>query len=429
MSTKVEQVEKNVVKLTIEVDAAAFEEGMNKSFKKNANKFSVQGFRKGKAPRNIVERVYGEYVLYDDAVNFVVPGAYDAAVAENGIVPVDRPEIDVEQIGGGQNLIFTAVVTVKPEVKLGEYKGIKVKKASYPVTDEDVEEEMKKTAEKNARLVSVTERPVKEQDTAYIDFEGFVDGVPFEGGKGENYPLVIGSGSFIPGFEEQLIGAEIGQETEVKVTFPEDYHSEDLKGKEAVFKCKVNEIKFKELPVVDDDFIKDISEFDTVDEYKADIKDKLEKAAAEKEKNENENNVIEAVSANAEIDVPKVMIDNQIDAHIRDLEQRLRYQGITLEQYLSMMGSNLEEMRSRFAENSEKQVRAQLTIEAIGKAEGIESDEDSVNAKIEELAKNYKKEPEEIKNMLKEEDYSYMNEQIIYEKTIKFIVDNAKFTK
>ena len=221
MSAKLEQLEKNVVKLTIEVDAATFEVGMQKSFKKNANQFSVQGFRKGKAPRHIVERLYGEYVLYDDAVNFVIPDAYDKAVEELNLTPVDRPEVDVEQIGNGQNLIFTATVTVKPEVVLGEYKGVKVKKAKFSVTDADVDAEVQKVAEQNSRLVSVTDRPVKEQDTAYIDFEGFVDGVAFEGGKGENYPLVIGSGSFIPGFEEQLIGAELGQDVEVKVTFPE----------------------------------------------------------------------------------------------------------------------------------------------------------------------------------------------------------------
>lgn len=429
MSTKVEQVEKNVVKLTIEVDAETFDTGMDKSFKKNAGRFAVQGFRKGKAPRKIVERLYGEYVLYDDAVNYVVPDAYDKAIEENKITPVDRPEIDVEQIGNGQNLIFTATVTTKPEVVLGDYKGVKVKKAVYKVTDEEVEAEVKKAAEQNARLVSVTDRPVKEQDTAYIDFEGFVDGVAFEGGKGENYPLVIGSGSFIPGFEDQLIGAEIGQDIEVKVTFPEDYQSEELKGKEAVFQCKVNEIKYKELPAVDDEFVKDISEFDTLDEYKADIRDKLEKAAETKAKNENENNVISEVAKNAEIEIPKVMVEKQIDAHIRDFEQRLMYQGMKLEQYLPMIGSSMEDMRAQFAENSEKEVRAQLTIEAIGKAEAIEATEEELDEKIKELAENYKKDPEEIKGMLQENDYDYMKDQIIYEKAINFIVENAKFTK
>lgn len=428
MSAKLEQVEKNVVKLTIEVDAATFEEGMQKSFKKNANQFSVQGFRKGKAPRHIVERLYGEYVLYDDAVNFVIPDAYDKAVEELNLTPVDRPEVDVEQIGNGQNLIFTATVTVKPEVVLGEYKAVKVKKAKYPVTDADVDAEIQKTVEQNSRLVSVTDRPIKEQDTAYIDFEGFVDGVAFEGGKGENYPLVIGSGSFIPGFEEQLIGAEIGQDVEVNVTFPEEYHSEDLKGKEAVFKCKVNEIKYKELPTVDDEFVQDISEFDTLDAYKADVKDKLEKEAKEKADRENENNIIAKVTENAEIDLPQVMIDRQIDAHIRDIEQRLMYQGMQLDQYLAMIGQTRDDMKKQFAENSEKEVRAQLTIEAISKAEAIEATEEEMDAKIAEMAESYKKTVEEMKKMFTDEDYAYFKDQIVYEKTIDFLVKNAKLT-
>ncbi len=428
MSAKLEQVEKNVVKLTIEVDAATFEEGMQKSFKKNANQFSVQGFRKGKAPRHIVERLYGEYVLYDDAVNFVIPDAYDKAVEELNLVPVDRPEVDVEQIGNGQNLIFTATVTVKPEVVLGEYKAVKVKKAKYPVTDADVDAEIQKTVEQNSRLVSVTDRPVKEQDTAYIDFEGFVDGVAFEGGKGENYPLVIGSGSFIPGFEEQLIGAEIGQDVDVNVTFPEEYHSAELQGKAAVFKCKVNEIKYKELPTLDDEFVQDISEFDTLDAYKADVKDKLEKEAKEKADRENENNIIAKVTENAEIDLPQVMIDRQIDAHIRDIEQRLMYQGMQLDQYLAMIGQTRDDMKKQFAENSEKEVRAQLTIEAISKAEAIEATEEEMDAKIAEMAENYKKTVEEMKKMFTDEDYAYFKDQIVYEKTIAFLVKNAKLT-
>lgn len=428
MSAKLEQLEKNVVKLTIEVDAATFEVGMQKSFKKNANQFSVQGFRKGKAPRHIVERLYGEYVLYDDAVNFVIPDAYDKAVEELNLTPVDRPEVDVEQIGNGQNLIFTATVTVKPEVVLGEYKGVKVKKAKFSVTDADVDAEVQKVAEQNSRLVSVTDRPVKEQDTAYIDFEGFVDGVAFEGGKGENYPLVIGSGSFIPGFEEQLIGAELGQDVEVKVTFPEEYHSADLQGKEAVFKCKVNEIKFKELPTVDDEFVQDISEFDTLDAYKADVKDKLEKDAKEKADRENENNVVAKVTELSEIDLPQVMVERQIDAHIRDIEQRLMYQGMPLDQYLEMIGQTRADLRAQFAENAEKQVRTQLTIEAISKAESIEATEEEVDAKIAELAESYKKTAEEMKKMLNEDDYAFLKDQIVYEKTIAFLVKNAKLT-
>ena len=427
MTSKLEQVEKNIVKLTIEVDAAVFEEAMEKSFKKNAGRFSVQGFRKGKAPRKIVERIYGEYTLYDDAVNFVVPSAYDEAVAEHKLVPVDRPEVDVEKIGGGNNFVFTALVTVKPEVKLGKYKGLKLEKEIIAVTDEDIENEVKKEAEKNSRLVSVMDRPVKEQDTVYLDFEGFVDGVAFEGGKGENYPLVIGSGSFIPGFEEQLIGAELNQDTEVKVTFPEDYQSDELKGKEAIFKCKINEIKYKELPTIDDEFIQDISEFNTIDEYKADIKDKLEKAAEDKATVKHENTIIEKVSEKSEIDIPKVMVDKQVDAHIRDFEQNLRYQGMNLEQYISMLNTTMEDFRNNFAENSEKEVKAQLVIEEISKVEKIECTQEDKESKIAEIAVSYKKEPDEIKGMLREEDYEYICDQVIYKKTIDLLVElNSK---
>ena len=429
METKVEQVEKNTVKLTIEVDADLFEEGMQKSFVKNISKFSVQGFRKGKAPRKIVERIYGEYVLYDDAVNFIVPDAYDKAVKENNISPVDRPEIDVEQIGGGKNLIFTALVTVKPEVKLGEYKGVEIKKAEYKVTEKDIEEEINKEAEKNSRLVAVTDRPVKEQDTVYLDFEGFVDNVAFEGGKGENYPLVIGSNSFIPGFEDQLIGSETGQEVEVDVTFPDDYQKEELQGKAAVFKCRINEIKYKEMPVIDDEFIKDISEFETLDEYKKDIKDRLEKDAANKEKNENENNVVVKISENAEVDIPEVMINDQIDKHIRDFENSLMYQGLNLEKYFSITGTNMDDLKNQVKKNSENEVKAQLVIEAVGKEEKIEAEENEVEAKIAELAENYKKSPEELKELFKEDDYAYVKSQIIYNKTIDFLVKNAVLKK
>ena len=427
MSAKIEQVEKNVVKLTIEVDAVKFEEGMEKSFRKNVGRFSVQGFRKGKAPRKIVERLYGEYVLYDDAVNFVVPEAYDKAIEENNISPVARPEIDVEEIGGGKNLIFTALVTTKPEVKLGEYKGVKVAKVEYTVTDKEIEDEINKEAEKNSRLVEVTDRPVKEQDTVYLDFEGFVDDVAFEGGKGENYPLVIGSNSFIPGFEDQLIGSETGQDVEVDVTFPEDYQSEELKGKAAKFKCHINEIKYKELPAIDDEFIKDISEFETVDEYKADIKDKLEKAAADKTKGETENNVIEKISENAEIDIPEVMIENRVEDHLKDFENRLKYQGIGLEQYFSITGTSIEDFKAQNKERAMKEVKAQLVIEAVGKAEDIKASQEDIEAKLVELAELYKKEADEIRELFKADDYSYLKEQIVVTKTIDFLIDSTLF--
>lgn len=427
MNVKVENIEKNVIKLEIEVDAAVFEEGMNKSFAKNKKKFNVQGFRPGKAPRAMVERIYGEHVLYDDALNFVIPDAYDKAVEENNIVPVDQPEFDIVSIGGGQNLVFTAQVTVKPEVELGEYKNIKVTKVEPNVTDQDLEDELDKIAKQNSRMVSVSDRPVQMGDIAYIDFEGFVDGVAFEGGKGTNYALEIGSGSFIPGFEEQLVGAEIGADVEVKVTFPEAYHAEELAGKEAVFKCKVNEIKMREMPVLDDEFAKDVSEFDTMDEYKADLKEKLLKYAEEDAKRQTENDVIMKVVENATVEIPEVMINKQVDYHLKDLERKLSYQGLTLEKYMEFTKTTIDDLRDQYKGMAEKEVKSQLVIEKVGKVEGITATDDEFNSKVLGIADTYKQDAEEFKKHLRPEDIEYIKDQIVYEKTIDFLVDNADF--
>jgi len=429
MGVKIEQIDKNVVKLEIEVDKEKFEEGMNKSFAKNAKRFKVAGFRPGKAPRKMVERIYGEEVLYDDALNFILPEAYDKAIEENDIHPVDQPEFDIVQIGSGQNLIFTATVTVKPEVELGEYKNIKVKKIEAKVEDEDVERELNRIARQNSRLVAITDRPVKEGDVAYIDFEGFVNGEPFEGGKGSNYALEIGSGTFVPGFEEQLVGAEIGQEVEVKVTFPEDYHSKELAGKEAVFKCKINEIKEREMPVLDDEFAKDVSEFDTLDEYKQSLREKLLKAAEENARSQMENELLTKVTENAKVDIPEVMIEKQINYHVEEFERRLAYQGLTMDNYLEMTSSSLDEVRAQFRDLSAKEIKTQLVIEKISKVEGITASDDEFDERVKKYADSYKRTPEEFKKLLRQEDIEYIKDQIVYDKTIEFLVQNADYTE
>ena len=426
MNVKIENVEKNVVQLEIEVDAAKFEEGMKRSFFKNAKKFNIPGFRRGKAPRSIIERYYGEQVFYEDAINYVCPEAYDEAIKENNIHPVDRPEIDIKQIGSGENLIFTAKVTVKPEVELGEYKGVEVTKSEVVVTDDEVEAELNRIAERNARIITIEDRPVQSGDIAVIDFEGFMDGKPFEGGKGEKYNLVIGSGHFIPGFEDQLIGAKTGDEVEVNVTFPEDYGNKELAGKPALFKVKVNEIKFKELPAIDDEFAKDVSEFETLDEYKADLRKKLTEAAEHKAKHETEEKVIEKVVENAVVDIPRVMIERQIDNILYDLDLRLRYQGMNLKDYLEFQGMDEKTFREQFSERAEKEVKTQLVIEKNKEVENIDATEEEMKEEIKKLAENYKEEPEEFEKRLREEDKEYIKDNLIVRKTIDFLVDNAK---
>lgn len=426
MNVKIENVEKNVVQLEIEVDAAKFEEGMQQSYKKNASQFNIPGFRKGKAPRNIVERYYGEQVLYDDAINIVCSEAYDNAVEENNLEPVDRPEIDIVQIGNKQNLIFTAKVTVKPEVELGAYMGVEVEKTQVVVTDEDVEKELEKVVEKNSRLISVTDRPVQSGDTAVIDFEGFIDSVPFEGGKGTDYNLVIGSGSFIPGFEDQLIDKNIGEEVDVNVNFPEEYGKEELNGKPALFKVVIKEIKVKELPTVDDDFAKDISEFDTLEEYKNDLRSKLEHTAQHKAEHENEDKVIKKIADNAIVEIPAVMVEKQIDAMARDFDMRLRYQGLDLQKYLEIMGMDFEGFRGQFKERAENEVKVQLVVEKISKVENVEVSDEEVEAEIVKMAEQYKQSVEDLKKSLRPEDLEYVKNDMAFRKTIKLLVENAK---
>ncbi|HHW48717.1 MAG TPA: trigger factor [Clostridiaceae bacterium] len=428
MNVKVENIEKNVVQLEIEVDAAKFEEGMQKSFLKNAKKFNVPGFRKGKAPRNIVERYYGEQVLYEDAINFICPEAYDEAIEKNDIHPVDRPEIDIKQIGSGQSFIFTAKVTVKPDVILGDYKGVEAEKVEANVTDEDVEKELKRVAERNSRLITVEDRGIQKDDIAIIDFNGFVDGKEFEGGKGTDYHLTIGSGQFIPGFEDQLIGAKTGDEVDVNVVFPEDYHATELAGKPALFKVKVKEIKVKELPVLDDEFAKDISEFDTLEEYKEDLKKKLRESAEHKAKHETEDNVINKVVDNASVDIPKVMIDKHIDRLVYYFGMRLRYQGLDLDRYLNIMGMDMDTFRGQFEKKAEKEVKTQLVLEKISKVENITASDDEVNEEIKKLAESYKQNEEDFKKHLSKDDIEYIKGNIVVRKTVDMLVENAKLT-
>ncbi len=426
MQVKVENVDKNVVQLEIEVDEEKFEEGLQTAFKKNSNKFSIPGFRKGKAPRYMVEKFYGEQVLYEDAINAICPEAYDKAVEENNLHPVDRPEIDIKQIGKGQKLIFTAKVTVKPEVELGEYKGVEVKKASAEVTDEDLEKELKGIVDKNARMISVDDRPIASGDTAVIDFEGFIDGVPFEGGKGNDYNLEIGSGSFIPGFEDQLIGVASGEEKDVNVSFPEDYGKSDLAGKPAVFKVKVKEIKVKELPTLDDEFAKDVSEFDTLEQYKADLRQKLVERAEHKAHHEDEDNVIGKVVENAKIDLPQVMIEKQIDNIVYDFAMRLQYQGLELEKYLEIMGMDMNTFRKSFETRAEQEAKTQLVIEKIGIVEAIVPSDEDTNEEIKKLAENYRQSEEEFRQHLRPDDIEYIRSNLVARKTVDFLVENAK---
>jgi trigger factor len=426
MNVKVQDIEKNVVQLEIEIDVSKFDEGMEKSYRKNMKRFSIPGFRKGKVPRKVVERYYGEAVLYDDAVNFICPEAYEQAIKENDIHAVSQPEINIVQIGNGENFIFTAKVTVKPQVELGEYLGIEAKMQEVNVTDEDVEKELNTMAERNSRLVNVENREVQDDDTAVIDFEGFVDGEPFEGGKASDYYLNIGSGQFIPGFEEQLKGAKIDEELDVNVTFPEDYVESELAGKPAVFKVKIKGIKKKELPIIDDEFAKDVSEFDTLEEYKEDLKNKIIEREENRVKNEIENEVIKTVVENAKVDIPQVMIDNRLDGIVQDFDLRLRYQGVDLESYLKMTNTDITTFREKYTEIAANDVKTQLVIEKIKDKENIDVTEDEFEEELKKYADNSNKSYEEYKKLLSEDDIEYIKNNFKARKTIEFLVKNAK---
>ena len=425
MSVKVENTEnKNEVKLSFVVEAEKFDEAMKKVYAKTAKYFTIPGFRKGKAPMNMVEKQYGTEIFHEDTFNELVPEIYETAIKENNIQVVSNPDIDITQIGKGKDLIFTAIVQIKPEVKLGKYKGIELKKIEYNVSDHDIEHELGHMAEHNARLVSIEDRPVEKGDITVIDFEGSIDGVPFEGGKAEKHELEIGSNTFIPGFEDQIVGMKLEEEKDITVTFPEDYFSKELAGKPAVFKVKLHEIKKKELPKIDDEFAKDVSEFETLAELKNSIKERMQKANEEKAKYEMEDAALKAVSDNVEIDIPSGMIDAEIDNMMKDLEQRLQYQGLTLAQYFTLSGKTEAQVREEMKEQAEKAVKSRLVIEAIIKAEDIKPEEKEVEEKLKEMAKNYGKTEEEMsKNEYIKE---YIENNMKVEKAIEFIVNNAK---
>lgn len=428
MSVKQEKTEnKNELKLTFTIEAEKFDQSIMNVFKQSAKYFNIPGFRKGKAPYNIVERYYGAKIFYEDAFNDLVPSVYDEEIEKNKIEAVSKPKIDIVQMEKGKELIFTAIVATKPEVKLGKYKGISLKNIEYKVTDEDINHEIEHMAEHNARIVSVEDRAVKDQDMVTIDMEGFIDDKPFEGGKAEGQQVTIGSNTFIPGFEDQIIGMKVGEERDINVTFPEDYFSKELAGKDARFHIKLHEIKEKELPKIDDEFAKDVSEFDTLEELKKSIKDKKKEENEHKAKHEMEDSAIEAACKNTKIDIPEGMVELEIDNMIDNISQRLQYQGMKLDQYLKMVGKTESDMRKEFKADAEKNVKTSLVLGQIIKDEKIEADPKYVKDKMEEMSIQYNKKLEEIEK--NEQLKEYIEESSKTELAVKLILDNAKITK
>ena len=425
MSLQVEKLENNMAKLTIEVPANDLEKALQSAYMKQKNKIAMPGFRKGKVPRQMIEKMYGPEIFYDDAANTLIPKAYSEAYEECELEIVSRPEINVVQIEKGKSFIFTADVATKPEVKLGEYKGLEVDKVSTRVTQKEVDAKIQEEAEKNAREVVVTDRAVADGDEVILDFEGFVDGEAFEGGKGENYPLTIGSGSFIPGFEEQLVGAEAEKEVEVKVTFPEDYHAEELKGKEAVFKCTVHEIKAKELPEIDDEFAAEVSEFDTLEEYKADVKAKIKEQKAADGKRNQEDQAVEQAVKNAEYEIPQPMIETQTTQMVEDFAQRIQSQGITLEQYFQFTGLTAEKMMEDMRPQAIKRIETRLVLEAVAKAENIEITDEKIDEELAKMAESYNMEVEKLKEFMGENEKKQMKEDLAVQEAVTFLVENA----
>ena len=425
MGYQVEDLGKNMVKLTITCAAADFEEACKKAFQKNKDKLNIQGFRKGKAPYAIVTKMYGKSMFYEDAANILIPEAYDEAAKNCGIEIVSRPEIDVTEIGEGKDFVFTATVAKKPEVTLGEYKGVTVDKIEISVSDEEIEEELKKTQEQNAREITVEDRPVQEGDTAVIDYEGFCDGVAFAGGKGENHPLVIGSHSFIDGFEDQLIGKSIGEECDVNVTFPEQYHAEELAGKPAVFKCKVNAIKAKELPELDDEFASEVSEFDTLAEYKEDIKKNLTEKKEKEAKTKKEDQAVEKAVANATMEIPEAMIQSTQEQMAEDFAYRLQSQGLKLEQYFQFTGLNQKTFLEQMKPQAEKRINTRLVLEAIVKAENITVSDEEIEEELKKMSEQYHMEVEKIKEYMGEENLKNMTLDLACGKAVTIVADSA----
>ncbi|MCI9325923.1 trigger factor [bacterium 1xD8-48] len=426
MSVQVEKLEKNMAKLTIEVPAEEVEKALQNAFLKNKNRISVPGFRKGKVPRQMIEKMYGPEIFYEDAVNEMIPDAYEKAADECGEDIVSSPVIDVTQIEKGKPFIFTAEVALKPDVKLGKYKGVEIDRVETAVTEEDVDAEINRERERNARNIEVTDRPVKDGDMTVLDFEGFVDGVAFDGGKGENYSLTIGSGAFIPGFEEQLIGAEIDKETEIHVTFPEDYQAEDLKGKDAVFKCTIREIREKELPELDDEFAGEVSEFDTLEEYKADVRAKLTETKEKEAKNLREEAVVEAIVKDSDMEIPEAMVETRQKQMVDEFMQSITMQGLTPEQYYQFTGASRERLIAQVKPQAEKRIKARLVLEAVAKAENITASEEDYEDELKVMAEAYQMEVDKVREMLPEKNAAQIKEDIAVRKAAEFAVANAK---
>ena len=418
-----------MAKLTIEASAEDLEKAIEKAYQKQKKQISIPGFRKGKVPRQMVEKMYGKAVFYEDAANELIPDAYEKALEECEEDIVSAPKIEVTQIEAGKPFVFTATVALKPEVKLGKYKGVKVDKIDVEVTDADVDAEIDKEREKNARNITVEDRAVKDGDITTLDFEGFVDGVAFDGGKGENYPLTIGSGAFIPGFEEQLVGAEIGKEVEVKVTFPEDYQAENLKGKDAVFKCTVKEIKEKQLPELDDEFAGEVSEFDTLAEYKEDVKKTLTEKKQKDAKNAKENAAVDAAVAVCEMEIPEAMLETQQKQMLDEFAQRISMQGLTMEQYFQFTGSSYQQMFEQVKPQAEERIKARLVLEAIAKAENLEATEEEYEKELQNMADIYQMELDKVKELLGDREKKNIMQDLAVRKAAEFVADNAKETK
>ena len=425
MSVAVEKLEKNMAKLTIEVSAEELEKAIQGAYQKQKNRINIPGFRKGKAPRKMIEKMYGTGVFYEDAANALIPEAYSKALDECEEIIVSQPSIDVVQLESGKPFIFTAEVALKPEVTLGEYKGLEVPKADLEVTEDEIAGELRKEQEENSRVLDVDDRAVADGDKVTLDFEGFVDGEAFEGGKGTDYPLTIGSGSFIPGFEEQLVGANIGEEKEVNVTFPEEYHSKDLAGKAAMFKCTIKSIKRKELPEINDELAKKVSKFDTLDELKADIRKNLEENAERKAENDQKSAAIEQATNNIKVDIPAVMIDNRVTAMIQEMAMRLEQQGMKLEQYLQYAGTDIAKIREDYRETAEKNVKTDLMLEEVAKAEDIKVEAKDLDAEVAAMAAAYGATPQQVQKIIKEQGrIGDLAASVLRKKTAQFIIDN-----
>ena len=426
MATTFEKLSSNKVKLSFVVESKMFDEGIRKAYAKNAKRFNVPGFRRGKAPMMVIENHYGSGVFYEDAFDIIFPDIYRAALEEHEVKPVDRPELDIEQIEKGKDLIFSVEVFVRPDVELGAYTHLGIEKKVEEVTDEDVMAEIERARDKAARFVEVTDRPAKLDDQANIDYAGYLDGVAFEGGTAQGHDLTLGSGSFIPGFEDQVVGMNIGEEKDINVTFPEEYHSKELSGKPVVFKVKLNSLREKEMPALDDEFVKEASESaNTVEEYKAEVRAKLEKQAEDRTDAAFESEIIETVSDNAKVDIPKAMIEEQIDNMLREMELRMMYQGLRMEDFLKYSGQTMEQMRDSYRQQAEDRVKTQLTLEAITKAEGIAPTDEEIDKELERFAQQNNKTLEEFKKDMPAGDIDYFREVATVNKTVKFLKDNA----